>query len=364
MPDVINGYEIIAPFRTAGGGRCMWTFARKDAKEYFIKKYTTPRFPVDGAPGSAATNAYRRKVAEGFENHQKEIMEALDGRTATGGNLVSAVCFFRDGPIYYKVTEKVDVSSPVPGYIAQLESMKAKTIVLLTIVNSLKILHDVNIVHGDLKPDNILIKNNGTAHVAKLIDFDDSYFNGKPPGSDSLSTAEDLVGTPEYYSPEAARYIKEDPSVKPQDLTVKSDIFTLGILFHEYWVGYKPRTSSAHNYVYSAVNAGEKPSLAIPGSRLRTNFPGTSTSSSAAPATPEGRLHALVQSMLSRDYNDRPTIGKVQTELQAVRDMADGKTPPSVSGSSTADGKTSPPMSGSSTTGKIIISRGLNTDKS
>ena len=50
---VINGYRILQDFSTARGGLSKWTFAEKAGKEYFIKEFLSPTYPVDGAPGSA-----------------------------------------------------------------------------------------------------------------------------------------------------------------------------------------------------------------------------------------------------------------------------------------------------------------------
>ena len=67
---------------------------------------------------------------------------------------------------------------------------------LKTVAHSLKILHDLRIVHSDLKPSNVLIKRTELGYTTKLIDFDSSYIAGNPP------PPEEIVGTMNYYSPE------------------------------------------------------------------------------------------------------------------------------------------------------------------
>ena len=64
-----------------------------------------------------------------------------------------------------------------------------------TVAHSLKILHDLKIVHGDLKPSNVLIKRTELGYTTKLIDFDNAYIAGRPP------PPEEIVGTINYYSP-------------------------------------------------------------------------------------------------------------------------------------------------------------------
>ena len=72
-----------------------------------------------------------------------------------------------------------------------------------TVAHSLKILHDLRIVHSDLKPSNVLIKRTELGYTTKLIDFDSSYIAGRPP------PPEEIVGTINYYSPELLGYIQE-----------------------------------------------------------------------------------------------------------------------------------------------------------
>ena len=86
-------------------------------------------------------------------------------------------------------------TSPSSAFPTQL-------VLLKTVAHSLKILHDLQIVHSDLKPSNVLIKRTELGYTTKLIDFDSSYMVGSPP------PPEEIVGTMNYYSPELVRYIQ------------------------------------------------------------------------------------------------------------------------------------------------------------
>ncbi len=109
-------------------------------------------------------------------------------------------------------------------------------------------------MHGDLKPDNILIKESVKGgYVAKLIDFDNSYISGSPP-----ATAE-IVGDPVYYSPELFRYVTGDKGTPASHLQLKSDIFALGLIYHEFLTGDLPLFDHGRfQYACEAANAGSK----------------------------------------------------------------------------------------------------------
>jgi serine/threonine protein kinase len=66
------------------------------------------------------------------------------------------------------------------------------------VAHCLKILHDLRIVHGDLKPSNVLIKRTELGYTTKLIDFDSSYIGGRP------RPAEEIVGTINCWSPDCS----------------------------------------------------------------------------------------------------------------------------------------------------------------
>lgn len=324
---VINGYTLNGKFRVVGGGRCEWTFATKNGKEYFIKRYLAPKYPVPGAPGSASTNAKRLQACQAFENSQNSLINAIKDKVGPGGNVIFTVEFFRVNTYYYKVTEKVDVTSLTIAEIARLELVK-RVMILLTIAHSVSILHSVDIVHGDLKPDNILIKHNPTSdlYVAKLIDFDDSYFSGK--AIVTGANGQGIVGTMEYYSPELGMLVSGHPTTRADNLQLPSDIFTLGIIFCEYLTGKKPIIDSKYPYTWQSVAAGVPPTINSLASTSDTGSTGLIraagfTRATAAPAssTPEGRLTTLVTYMLNKDPGARPTIQQIYEELKSIRDQ-------------------------------------------
>lgn len=295
--EVINGYKILQNFSCAGGGLSKWTFAEKNGKEYFFKEFLFPTFPLPDALGSEATKKQRRLECEKFEQHHKTLMDKLSSKSIEGGNLIIALDFFRHKTKYYKVTEKIDVSSLSIAEFASLPFDKKK-LLLTTIAHSLSILHKENIVHGDLKPDNILIKQTKTGNfTSKLIDFDNAYISANPP-----EISEEVVGDMVYYSPELARYIIDSETTSGKDLTLKSDIFALGLLFHVYWTGKLPDFDiEKYSYACSYVNSGNE--IKIPYGKL------------------PNKLVDLLNKMLHVDFNKRPDINKVFNEVKGIDEV-------------------------------------------
>ncbi|MFG2632413.1 lipopolysaccharide kinase InaA family protein [Streptomyces sp. NPDC048362] len=247
--DDVGGYRIVSEPTNAGGGKCMWAFAEKGGTQYFVKRFLEPKRPRDDAADSPSVRI-RRQLAREFEDRHRTIMERLRPDARGGGNLVLATDFFHEGSTYYKVTERIDTSS-----LEKPQSLEPrnKMVLLKTLGNSLKQLHDIDVVHGDLKPLNVLVqKRDGAAfHTAKLIDFDDSYVSGKPPEPD------DIAGDSVYGAPEWRRYMQRDDSVGPRHLTCAVDVFALGLMTHLYLTGELPHHDGRYGSPADAVNAGE-----------------------------------------------------------------------------------------------------------
>lgn len=286
-------YIILKDFEVTGGMSKV-TFATLDGKEYFLKEFLSPKYPVDTSKAGGSTTIKKKKnKCEEFEKHHKSLNDKIATKSGIGGNLVCAFDFFRSGTTYFKVTEKINVTSISIGEIAKM-SEEQKLLIMKTVTSSLKILHDLNIVHGDLKPDNVLIKKTALgAYTTKLIDFDNSYFSGAPPENN-----EEAVGDQVYYSPELAKYIIGKPDTKAKDLTTKSDVFALGILFSQYITGNRPEIGSKYKYVWQAVLEGISPVV--------------------KKITVPNYIIGLISKMLALNPIDRPDLSKVFDVLKGI----------------------------------------------
>ena len=83
--------------------------------------------------------------------------------------------------------------------------------------------HEHDIVHRDLKPENVLFSSDGTL---KIADFGIAYIRDS-----TLTNEGDLIGTPNYMSPEQFTGAKVDG---------RSDIFSIGIIMYEMLTGENP----------------------------------------------------------------------------------------------------------------------------
>ncbi len=294
--DMLRGYRLLEDFRVVGAGLpSEWTFAERGGRIYFVKRFLSPTYPDDAAPGSPKTKARKRERCAAFEAHHRGIQVAMAPLTTYGGNLIATLDFFREGAKYYKVTEKVDLAGLAPRDVARL-AFPTQLVLLKTVAHSLKILHDLSIVHSDLKPSNVLIKRTELGYTTKLIDFDSSYIVGTPP------PPEDIVGTMthstiSHYSPELVRYIQG--AAHPAELTQASDIFALGLIYTEYLTGSLPPFDPSHPQAAIAV---------LHGDRLRV----------ATDRAPEA-VRNLVERMMLLDPAARPTVAEVHGTLMGIR---------------------------------------------
>ncbi|MEM9109420.1 MAG: serine/threonine-protein kinase [Planctomycetota bacterium] len=100
-----------------------------------------------------------------------------------------------------------------------LETLKFKSMVgyckvFHAAAKGLKVMHDGGYVHADIKPNNIMVTDEGQV---KLIDFGQSCKNG--------TVKQRIQGTPDYIAPE---------QVKRRPITPKTDLFNLGATM--YWL--------------------------------------------------------------------------------------------------------------------------------
>jgi len=94
--------------------------------------------------------------------------------------------------------------------------------------------HQKGIIHRDIKPSNILVSMENDRSIPKIIDFGVAKAIAQPLTERTLATEDSqLLGTPEYMSPEQADAANED-------IDTRSDIYSLGVLLYVLLTGVLP----------------------------------------------------------------------------------------------------------------------------
>jgi serine/threonine protein kinase len=94
--------------------------------------------------------------------------------------------------------------------------------------------HQKGIIHRDIKPSNILVSMQDGKAVPKIIDFGVAKALRQPLTERTLATEDsELLGTPEYMSPEQA-------DMATEDIDTRSDIYSLGVLLYVLLTGALP----------------------------------------------------------------------------------------------------------------------------
>ena len=149
--------------------------------------------------------------------------------------------------------------------------------------------HDKGIIHRDLKPSNLMVLKDG---VVKLTDFGIA----KDVDVTALTAANSTVGTAAYMSPEQCRGAR--------DISGKTDLYSMGIMFYELLTGRKPFTGETAMEVF--LQHANKTDYKTP-SEIVLEVPLW--------------LNTLVGQLMEKEPGKRPASGKaVANSLQLIKE--------------------------------------------
>ena len=282
----IGPYRLVRDF--VGGANCRWTFAERDGREFFVKEFQRPKYPSALLPDALRTARLARCRA--FEERQARLLAGLRDAGQDSGAILVPLAFFRDGLAYYHVAPRVDPAAPSPREIAAMTARERMGL-LGSLAGAVAALHARGVVHGDLKPANILLQRTiAGAAALRLIDFDGAFFDGEAPEPDALEFDQS------YMAPEVLSYVRDGASARGLAPPGRAaDNFSLGLLLHHYWTGRPPAFDGAHRYAAEAADT------------LRVEA-----------RDMDAALNRLMRQALSADPAGRPAASQVAAAIDAA----------------------------------------------
>jgi predicted ATPase len=158
---------------------------------------------------------------------------------------------------------------------------------------ALAVAHAAGIVHGDVKPGNVMLRTDG---YVKVLDFGIARLASMPAADDSAkgmpsAAATAMLGTPRYMAPEQAR---GEPASAP------SDVFACGVVLYELATGRHPFVAETGFPSCQVIDAQEPVAPSDCGARLPSAF------------------DVLLLRMLETSPVARPTARDVAATLAAI----------------------------------------------
>jgi len=141
----------------------------------------------------------------------------------------------------YLVMEHIEGKTLEATLISGRLPLERSAIWVADLASALSLAHHSQIIHGDVKPANVLITKDGQV---KLGDFGIARFATQVSGSGTV------LGTPAYLSPEQILGNKQDN---------RSDLFSLGIILYQMTTGVRPFDGTSVGAVCAQIVSSEPP---------------------------------------------------------------------------------------------------------
>jgi serine/threonine protein kinase len=163
-------------------------------------------------------------ICEDSQLRQRFSQEARAAASLNHPNIVTIYEFEDHGGeicIVMELLEGVDLATLTARNVAV--PLEARLNIIAQVCDGLDFAHRAGVIHRDVKPANLHVS---PAGVVKILDFGIARL-----ASSKMSTSGQVVGTPDYMSPE---------QVMAGQLDARSDLFAVGAVLYELLTGSKP----------------------------------------------------------------------------------------------------------------------------
>jgi len=150
-----------------------------------------------------------------------------------------------EGGKYYVVTEHVQGARTLAAYCRPDNLLRVDDVVeiIYKCAKALHYSHGRGVIHRDIKPSNVMLT---IDNDVRIIDFGIAICNDS-----DVSRIEGIAGSPSYMSPE---------QVQSEDLTPRSDLYSLGAVLYELLTGFRPfRADNLSKLLHQIVYATPPP---------------------------------------------------------------------------------------------------------
>lgn len=270
-PSKVGKYQIL---NELGRGSCGLVYRALDpfvAREVAIK---------------LASNLGMRSAATPQAREEAFFAEARAAGRLQHPNIVLVFDAGSDQGLNYIVMEYVE--GQTLGQVAR-QGMNPERLVQVSIecARALDYAHRADVLHRDIKPDNIMVRSDG---VTKLMDFSIAALM-----RDQIVRPDSILGTPSYMAPE---------QVAGADIGPATDLYSLGAVMYRVLAGRPPHTAKTRDHLLQQIRTTPPKSLRT----LRPELP--------------ARLTAIVDRLLAMEPKQRFGSGhELARELLKVYDQ-------------------------------------------
>lgn len=251
----------------------------------------------DGVGGQAAIKILRPEVAQKKDATTRLFNEARAANSIPHPGIVRIFdCGYTSQGVAYLAMEYLAGES-LRARIDRERSLSVADALRIArqIASVLQASHAHQVVHRDLKPDNIMLVPDpelpGGERV-KLLDFGVAKLAETLNAEPMLTRSDMLMGTPTYMAPEQCRGAKH--------VTDRSDVYSLGVILYQMLAGVPPFTGDTVGELIAMHLADSEPALA-----------------DVAPHV-DPEICSLVHAMLRKKPLERPSVEEVAQELKRM----------------------------------------------